>query len=991
MLAEHTTLPNEGDSLGPYRLEERLSVSILGAFFAATEAASGETVLLHVLSRALTKADSRFEGRYREAIGKIAGLPQSALLPVEDILWLDGYLVVLYPKGDYRSLEREVLNRPAEVSEQEAGEWLSRLAGALRLCAEMGIGHYFLTPGFLFLDEDRAIRVAGLGLFQSIQYNQFESFVSGAILPIRACEEEAFSAIEILSPEIRNYKSRDRRSDFYCLGMCAYFFITKRRPVRKWVLPVDSRPGIDPEWNLLISRCLEPSPSARFADFAEFESALEAIRRPVAGPVEGPVARRRRVLHTLPTPGRLWGKPLRILRLVLLGVAGLMAIGTASMLLEILMFEEEAEPEGRLVRLADEETANLVLTTRRSLARLVISGPSGGQFQVGSEAPLFLRAQPGRHTVRAVAADHFVQVFEVDVPREGKVAMEVNPRLETVAATFRAIPGTHVEVVSENHPPLFVGTVGSSGVLDTGARFLAGSYRFVGRHPLYEDAASASVALPRAEAVELNQSLLPTRLRVYSTPAGATVRIDETVLGVTPIDGLDWGLVEPVELIVEREAYHPFRRRIDPLPGKVLTIEVGDLSPIQVDLTLRLETVTGLSPPPWEECEVHINGESVTISPDGRVRARVGDLTIRVEHAGFAPGEGSTSVASSGLAEPLTVFMEPLPAGIVPILPPDAKARFRVEGKPMLPDETGTLLIEPGRAVSVEAIVENYYSVTQRFEEKQRARVEWIVPLKPLPGPEAGQPFNPPYFDLPMVWIAPDRFTMGSPVTEYRRLPNEDNRTVVRITEGFWIGAREVSQALWQKVMGDNPSAFVGPEHPVDSVSWTRALAFCERLTAFEKAAGRLPPGYVYRLPTEAEWEFAARAGSTTPFSFGSVASPVLGNFSGFYDPENGSMEGVEDHYGTLPGGTFPPNAWGLFDVHGNVAEWTLDRYWDRLPGGAVTDPLNTSRGRGHAIRGGGWPTAAHLCRSSARDSLLPDSTRNWVGLRVVLARESLP
>lgn len=991
MLAEHITLPEEGERLGPYRLGARLSVSILGAFFAATETASGRPVLLHVLSRALTKADARFEGRYREAVQRLSQLPECAILPVDQVLWLGDYLVVLYAEGELISVEREVLNRSVEVSEAEAGEWLRKVAAGLGLAAECGIGHYFLTPAFLFLDRRGAIRVAGAGLFQSIQYNQFESFVSGAILPIRDREEEAFSAIEILSPEIRNYKARDRRSDFYCLGMCAYFFITKRKPVRKWVLPVTSRPGIDPEWNLLISRCLEPSPSARFADFAEFEAALDAMQRPVAEAAAAPERKRRRLLHTLPTPGRLWGKPLRILRLVMLGVAGLMALGTASMLLEILLYEEEEEPIGRPVRLADPDSANLVVTSARPGTRLSISGPSTGYFEVGPDEALFLKAYPGGHSLRAVAAGNFTGFLEVEVPRDGRVTVEVEPQLETAAVTFKAAPGTRVEAVFEGFPDLYIGTVGDSGQLEAGARFIAGVYRFSGRHSAHAEALTEAVTLPRQEPIEWAQRLLPTRLQVHSEPSGARVRVGDALLGETPLEDVAWPLEEPVELVLELEAYHSVRQRIEPRPGELLDLGTVELRPFEVEIWLQLRTVEGLQAPDWSSCEVQLNGKAVPALADGRIRARVGDLELRVVHPAFFPGQKTLTVGEAGFAEPIDIYLEPLPAGIVPVLPPSVKARFRVDGEAAALDASGTLLIEPGRSVMVEAIVENYYSVTQLFEEKQRARVEWVVPLKPLPGPEPGQPFNPPYFDLPMVWVEPDRFTMGSPVTEYRRLPNEDNRTVVRFQEGFWVGVKEVQQSLWQRIMGDNPSAFKGPDHPVDSVSWSRASEFCERLSSFERAAGRLPAGFVYRLPTEAEWEYVARAGSSAPFSFGSVASPKMGNFSGHYDPESASADAGPDHYGTLPGGSFSPNAWGLFDVHGNVAEWTLDRYWDRLPGGAVTDPVNMARGRGHSIRGGGWSSPAHLCRSSARDSLLAESSRDWVGFRVVLARERIP
>ena len=122
---------------------------------------------------------------------------------------------------------------------------------------------------------------------------------------------------------------------------------------------------------------------------------------------------------------------------------------------------------------------------------------------------------------------------------------------------------------------------------------------------------------------------------------------------------------------------------------------------------------------------------------------------------------------------------------------------------------------------------------------------------------------------------------MGSPLPEQARLPVEGPRTFVEISKGFWIGVFEVSQSEYKAMAGTNPSRFQGARKPVDKVSWDDAVAFCEKISRQEKAGGRLPEGYEYRLPTEAEWEYACRAGTESPFSFGDQADASFGNLKG--------------------------------------------------------------------------------------------------------------
>ena len=141
-----------------------------------------------------------------------------------------------------------------------------------------------------------------------------------------------------------------------------------------------------------------------------------------------------------------------------------------------------------------------------------------------------------------------------------------------------------------------------------------------------------------------------------------------------------------------------------------------------------------------------------------------------------------------------------------------------------------------------------------------------------------------------LVWISPGAFTMGSPELEPERRENEGPQTRVTLTQGLWMGKYEVTQGDYESVMNHNPSWFHGPPSlPVEMVSWRDATNYCAQWTTREQAAGRLPAGYVYRLPTEAEWEYACRAGTTTPNAFGSSLSSFQANFNGGYPYQGGA------------------------------------------------------------------------------------------------------
>ncbi|MEB3826999.1 bifunctional serine/threonine-protein kinase/formylglycine-generating enzyme family protein, partial [Phormidium sp. CCY1219] len=199
---------------------------------------------------------------------------------------------------------------------------------------------------------------------------------------------------------------------------------------------------------------------------------------------------------------------------------------------------------------------------------------------------------------------------------------------------------------------------------------------------------------------------------------------------------------------------------------------------------------------------------------------------------------------------------------------------------------------------------------------------------------------------LEMVRIPAGTFRMGSPETESGRDKNESPQHRVKVPE-FFIGKYPVIQAQWQAVMGNNPSYFIGENLPVENVSWHDAVEFCERVSQ--------KTGRVYRLPREAEWEYACRAGTTTPFHFGATMTPELANYNGNY-PYAKEEQG-EYRKKTTPVGSFPPNAFGLYDMHGNVWEWCQDVWHDNY-NGAPSDGSAWDWGgdSGYRMRrGGSW------------------------------------
>lgn len=233
-----------------------------------------------------------------------------------------------------------------------------------------------------------------------------------------------------------------------------------------------------------------------------------------------------------------------------------------------------------------------------------------------------------------------------------------------------------------------------------------------------------------------------------------------------------------------------------------------------------------------------------------------------------------------------------------------------------------------------------------------------------------------------MVFIPPNTFTLGSPANEDERSSDEGPQTVVTLTHGFWISEFLVTQEDYLAVIGNNPSDFAGDlSRPVESVTWLDATNYCARRTQIDLAVGRIPPGSHYRLPTEAEWECTARAGTTTRFYYGDdPGATMLTNHAWYFLNSGATTQAV---------GQKAPNPWGLYDMEGNVWEWCQDWYGP-YPGGSESDPQGPASSpiSEKVIRGGAWDAADSDCRSARRmsEGVSPFISDIVIGFRVVLA-----
>jgi len=415
--------------------------------------------------------------------------------------------------------------------------------------------------------------------------------------------------------------------------------------------------------------------------------------------------------------------------------------------------------------------------------------------------------------------------------------------------------------------------------------------------------------------------------------------------------------------IVEREKAMSFEKRRDAAVEKLKTkIELeGPLTPAVFERTAELVATTQANDAGRGLVEtiesLHAGEVQVGVFVayvEHRIRLRE-ERTAEHEVEDDGPPPGAATTKESGtLPDPATLRAERIAA---------------------LLDEARALVAKDTRTAGKTAItkLDELLELAPDHADALALREQAEALLGPKPGETIENSIG-----MKLAFIPSGRFVMGSPPDEPGREDDETQHPVV-ITQPFFMGTTEVTQAQWQQVMGRSRSQFEGDDRPVEWVSWDEAVEFCRRLSRLESTPDEPRR---YRLPTEAQWEYAARAGTRSPFHFGFTITTDQANYSGRFVYPGG--ERGEDRRQTLPVASFKPNAWNLHDMHGNVWEWCADWYGD-YPAGEVRDPAGPPTGERRVVRGGSFVFTPQVCRSANRDHESPNRRLNSLGFRVVL------
>ncbi len=482
-----------------------------------------------------------------------------------------------------------------------------------------------------------------------------------------------------------------------------------------------------------------------------------------------------------------------------------------------------------------------------------------------------------------------------------------------------------------------------------------GEYSLTAKKKYYEDA-NREISIKKDIVTRLDLTLKKGKgnITIYTTPPEADVFLDgKKQPGRTPLT-LSNVTAGPHSIRLERP-YHEGERSVDVLPGKTARIdadlaEFGRLYVEGLPKDARV-VLPDISPPYTPGMPVQTGRYTVKASADGYQTAQ--------KTAKIAVGEDTRlDMALERITGRLYVDVIPANAKIQIL---DIPERFQ-QGMALNPGTYRVRAESKGYKTA-----ENRVTVTAGDTRRATLTLE--------KSDYKGESFTNA-LGMEFVWIKPGTFTMGSPFSESGR--DDDKRQHrVTLTKGFHMQTTEVTQGQWQAVMGSNPSHFssCGSDCPVEQVSWNDVQEYIRKLNQ--------KTGQTYRLPTEAEWEYACRAGTDTPFSTGNCLSTSEANYDGDY-PYEGCPKG-HDRKSPVKVGSFASNAWGLYDMHGNAWEWCSDWKGD-YPSGHVTDPTGPSSGGYRVDRGGGWGSVARDCRSANRYYGRPGLRGFNLGFRLVLS-----
>ena len=952
---------NAGRKLfGRYVLESELGAGGMGVVWRARDVELDEPVALKFLPEVVARDDAAVD-ELKDETRHARRLTHPNIVRIHQFEREGAVAAVSMELVDGVTLTRLRLAQPGKVfAVRTLAPLVAQLCAALDYAHEQAkIVHRDLKPANILITQDGVVKVTDFGIARSLLENSTRLTGKGGA---------ASGTLPYMSPQqVRGLKPKGT-DDFYSLGAMLYELLTGKPPffrgdpyslqvqiLEKPPLPLAQQreelgvegEAIPPAWEETILACL----------------AKETGDRPQSA---GEVAAR------LQLPGS--GARERFQAAVPRHPAGD---------LPAREFTVAVDPPDAGARIWLGPAANVEVKD----GKVVLTDLPDGEHELTVQAPgcqLF--------TTRVVVKDGRGSVEAKLVPVRG-------------AVTVAARPGTKVTAVDGRGRETRLGAVPAGGVLEV-ANLLS-----VGRYTLKFDHAECApvemsgieLVIGRATQVAPVQTLLPGELRIFSVPTGAEVRVDGAVVGSTPATVKNQPCMQPLRIEVSRPGYRRMELSVTLNAKEMRTVNFGTLTAENGAVELRLAN----DDLRLADAKVLVDGRSAELQPapdrDAGAAERglenrapqafllegleVGSRTVEVALPDCEPWRRTVEVRDQETTAlvvelaplPGTVMCETMPAGArVVINGGDQHETAFVDVQTQMESLTPLRGALPPGTYTLRFELKDHRTATRTVTVEANRTVEVLASLERL-GSEAGQAWVVRDLSLEMVYVLPGAFTMGSE----GGAADEKPLTQVMLTEGYWLGKTEVTQSQWEAIMGATiaqqrdkvnrkwPLRGQGGDYPVYYVSWDEAMEFCRKLSERERAAGRLPEGCEYTLPTEAQWEYACRAGTT-------------GDYAGDLDAMAwyGSSRDGQTH----PVAQKEANAWGLHDMHGNVWEWCRDFYQNQLPGGSVTDPTGPVAGAARVLRGGGWYSPARVCRSASRSQSVPGDRHGRLGFRLALA-----
>ncbi len=1019
----------DGKSFGGYTIERCLAYDMLGSLYSAVNNETRQRESLFVFPT-LVGQDSAFPERFSTQTQKLCGLKHANILGFTQALIIEDKYCLTGEAFDGLNIpEHLMLLTGSQLSQAGSSQTtnlppaqvtpiLEQVLAGLTAAHGAKVMHLNLNPTKILRGVRGEIKVYGFHFLAILGQELFEMLVSAGIPPLKLDPNRSFlGTTDILSPEARLRKTLEYRSDIYAVGVNTHWLLTGRKPTSPYQPPSKIQPGIEAGWDAFTQRCLQRKPEDRYttaaAALADLRNLAHLTPLALKQPLElllppeaaAPPPEEKKKAGKPPKPPKPPKKdkppkgprhkrqPLSMAkRLIFFGLPALLLVALVSYIYVRVMTGEDAD-SGAPVRAGEGRTPRLMLKITPALSWVYVDGTA---FQVGNGS-LSLSMPKGTYTIIVESPPKYRRSTFTYITPDEPEPLFVNLVPMWAEVDFTTAPEATIVAQPAKGAEMQLGVAYAQGNLKVTTGLGDNTYTFTATKTDYSTAKieNQKIDFTKKYRLDLKITAKPSTVTLTSDPPGVTVMMESQVLGVTPFTTQAIPVDSDVHLTLEKQGYQSVPRRLLVAPNVNVTVDLGNLTAHMGNLDLSFK-LGGHTPTAAElrDAKIIINGNSYPATTKHIADILEGQYKISFEQPNYDTA-GQTVNITNGNTTTAAADLLPKPARVAIHTTPAVAVTVFLDNKPVAPGADGYYPLPPTQKCALRVQANNYTDAVKDFELGPNQTVDWDVALSALPPPAEGKDYTIPYLNLAMKWIAPGKYTMGSQNTEYNSTAFEGPQTNVTVPYGFWAGQFEVTQDQYQSVMGENPSAYGkgAPNHgqyPVDSVTWRKAVEFTQKLTARERAANRLPTGYEYRLPTEAEWEYLARAGTTTPFNFGTEADPGKGNFKGAYPTGAGSsITSANNVTGTKPVGSYKPNAWGLYDIHGNVAEWVLDAYKSRLPGGEVTAPaLQAGDANARRVyRGGGWSDFASDTRSAWRDLSVPSTVASdESGLRVLLA-----